>query len=67
MLLEAITHREASLHGLELVPCLDLCRGQRHRRPMTNVVEGDLLNAGWDVLEVRIDEGTLSVDGICGR
>ena len=34
---------------------------------MTNAVEGDLLNVGRYVLEVSVDEGTLSVDGICGR
>ena len=34
---------------------------------MTNVMEGDLLSMGWDVLEVSIDEGTLSIDGIRGR
>ena len=30
MLLGAIAQREASLHGVELVPSLDLRRGQRH-------------------------------------
>ena len=44
MLLGAIAHGETSLHGVELVPSLDLHRGQRHRRTMMNAVEGDLLN-----------------------
>ena len=30
MLLRAIAHRGAGLHGVELVPGLDLRRGQRH-------------------------------------
>jgi len=34
---------------------------------MTNAVEGDLLNMGWDVLEASIDEGTPSIDGIHGH
>jgi len=34
---------------------------------MTNAVEGDLLSVGRDVFEASIDEGTPSIDGICGR
>ena len=30
MLLEAIAHWEPGLHGMELMPGLDLRRGQRH-------------------------------------
>ena len=67
MLLEAVAHSEASLHGMELIPNLDLRRGQRHHRAMTNAMEGDLLNTSWDVLEASVDEGTPSIDGICGR
>ena len=67
MLLGAIAHREASLHGMELVPCLDLRRGQRHRRAMMNAVEGNLLNMGRDVLETSVNEGTPSIDGVRGR
>ena len=67
MLLGAVTHWEASLHGMGLVLYLDLCRGQLHRRAMTNVVECDLLNTGQDVLEASVDEGTLSIDGIHGH
>ena len=33
MLLGAITHWEASLHGMELVPCLDLRHGQHTDAP----------------------------------
>ena len=67
MFLRAVAHWETSLHGVELVPGLDLRRGQHHRRAMTNTMEGDLLNMGQDVLEVSIDEGTLSVDGVHGH
>ena len=34
---------------------------------MTNVIERDLLNQGQDVLEMSIDEGTPSIDGVRGR
>ena len=67
MLLGAIAHQEASVHGMEFIPCLDLRRSQRHRRAMTNVVEGNFLNVGRNVLEASVDEGTPSIDGICGR
>ena len=67
MLLKAVAHWETSLHGVELIPSLDLCRGQRHRRTMMNAVEGDLPNADRDILETSIDRGTPRIDGICGR
>ena len=67
MLLRAVAHWETSLHGMELAPSLDLCHGQRHRRTMMNVVEGDLLNTDRDVLETSIDRGTPCIDGIRGR
>ena len=66
MLLRTIAYWETSLHGVELVPSLDLCRGQRHRRTMTNAVEGDLLNADRDVLETSVDRGTPRIHDICG-
>ena len=66
MFLWAVAHWEASLHGIELVPSLDLRRSQRHRRAMTNTVEGDLPNADWDILETSGDKGTPRIDGICG-
>ena len=64
MFLRVVAHWETSLHGMELVPGLDLQHGQRHLCAMTNAVEGDLLNVGWDVLEMSVDGGTLSIDGI---
>ena len=64
MLLRAITHWETCFHGMKLVPGSDLCRGQRHRRTMTNVVEGDLSNVDRDILETSIDRGTPGIDGI---
>ena len=67
VLLGAVAHRETSLHGMELVPSLDLCRGQRHRRTMTNTVEGDLLNTGWNVMETSIDKGAAGIDGVNNR
>ena len=67
MLLGAVAHWETSLHGVELVPSLGLCHGQRHRRTMTNAVKGDLPNTGWDVLETSVDRGTPGIDGVYGR
>ena len=67
MFLRAVAHWEASLYGVELIPNLDLCRGQRHHCTMTNVVKGDLLNAGRNVVEMGIDEGAPSIDGIHGH
>ena len=67
MLLGAIAHRETSLHGVELVPSLDLCRGQRHRCTMTDTIKGDLPNADRDILETSGDRGTPRIDGIHGR
>jgi len=64
MLLRAIAHQETSLHGMELVPYLDLRRGQCHRRTMTDSMKGNLLDTGQDVVKVGIDEGALSIDGI---
>ena len=62
-----IAHWETSLHGVELIPGLDLRRGQRHRHAMTNAIEGDLLNAGQNVVEAGIDEGAPSANGIRGH
>ena len=39
MFLRAIAHWEIGLHGMELVPGLDLRRGQRHRHTMMNTME----------------------------
>ena len=66
MLLRAIAHWETSLHGMELIPSLDLCRGQRHCRTMMNAVEGDLLNADRDILETNVDRGTPGIDSVYG-
>ena len=63
----AVAHWEASLHGVELVPSLDLRRDQHHRRTMTNAVKGDLLNAGRNVMEASVNEGTPSIDGVRGH
>ena len=30
VLLKGVAYWETGLHGMELVPCLNLCRGQRH-------------------------------------
>ena len=67
MLFGAIAHREASLHGMELIPGLDLHHGQRYRRAMKNTMEGNFLNVGQNILEASIDVGTPSIDGVCGR
>ena len=63
MLLGAIAHRETSLHGMELVPDLDLHHGQRHRCAMMNTMKGDLLDVSQDVVEAGVDEGALGIDG----
>ena len=52
---------------MELVPGLDLRRGQRHRCAMMNAVEGNLLNVGRDALETSIDEETPSIDSVRGH
>ena len=67
MFLRTIAHWETSLHGVELVPSLDLCRGQCHHRTMTNAIEGDLLNANQGVLETSVDRGTPGIDGVYGH
>ena len=67
MFLRAVAHWETSLHGVELVPSLDLCHGQRHRYTMTNAVEGDLPNADRDILETSVDRGTLGNDSVHGH
>ena len=67
MFLRDISHREASLHGMELVPGLDLHHGQRHRCAMTNAVKSDLLDVGQNIMEAGVDEGAPSVDSIHSR
>ena len=44
-------------------PYLDLCHGQRHRCTTTDAMKGNLLDTGWDIVEVGVDEGGLGVDG----
>ena len=44
MHVRVIGHREAWLHGAEIMLGLDLRRGQGHRRAAINAVEGDLLD-----------------------
>ena len=67
VLLGAIAHWETNLHGVELVPSLDLCHGQRHRRTMTDTMKGDLPNVGRNILEMSGDRRTTRIDGICGH
>ena len=67
MLLRAIAHWETYFHGVKLIPSLDLCHGQRHRRTMTNAMEGDLPNMDRDVLETSVDGGTPGIDSVYGR
>ena len=40
---------------------------QIRRRAMTNALEGDLPSMVRDILETSVNEGTLSIDGVCGR
>ena len=58
-----VGHREARLHGTEIVPGLDLRRGQGHRCVVVNVVEGDLLDVRLDIVQAVIEERALGVDG----
>ena len=67
MFFRAIARWETSLHGMEFIPSLNLCRGQRHRRAMTNTVEGDLLNMGRNVVETSIDKEATGIDSVNSR
>ena len=67
MSLGTIVNRETNLYGVEIMPDLDLCRSQRHQRAMTNAVKSNLLDVGWDVLEMSVNEGTPGIDGVRGR
>ena len=67
MLLRAIAHQETSLHGVELIPDLDLCRSQCLRRAMMNAMKSDLLKMGQNIMEASVNEGTPSVDGVHGH
>ena len=64
MFFRAVARWETSLHGVEFVPSLNLCHGQRHRRTMTNTMEGDLLIAGRNIVETSIDKEATGIDGI---
>ena len=64
MFFRAVSQWETSLHGVEFVPSLNLCRGQHHRRTMTNTVEGNLPNTGRNVLETSIGKGAAGIDGV---
>ena len=59
-----IAHRKAWLHGTEIMPGLDLRRCQSHRCATMNAVEGDLLNARWDIPQAVVEEGG---PGVAGR
>ena len=50
-----IGHQEAWLHHVELVPGLDLCRDQGYYCFVVDAMEGDLLGACRDVVQV-VDE-----------
>ena len=62
-----IGHRKAWLHGAEITPGLDLCRGQRHQCTMMDAMKGDLLDVGWNIMEVGVDEGAPGVDNCHSR
>ena len=62
MLLGAIAHWEASLHGVELMLGLDLRHGQCHRCTMMDAMKGDFLYVGQNIVEAGIDEGASSID-----
>ena len=58
-----IGHWEAWLHGTEVVPYLDLCHGQSHRCAATNAMEGNLLGARQDVVQIVNEQRAPGVDG----
>ena len=64
MLLRAVAHWEAGLHGVELMPGLDLRHDQRYRCTMMDAMEGDVLNASRNVVEASIDKGAPGIDDI---
>ena len=64
MSLRSIIGREANLHGMEIMPGLDLRRSQRHRRAVMNAVKGNLLDMDRDVLEASVNEGAPGIDGV---
>ena len=63
MHVRVIDHREAQLHGAEIIPDLDLRRGQGHRRATVNAVEGDLLDAHRDIVQAVVEERASGIDG----
>ena len=63
MLLGAVAHQETSLHGMKLVPGLNLRCSQCHQCTMMDNMEGDPLDMGQDVMEAGVDEGAPSIDG----
>jgi len=52
---------------MEITPGLDLCRGQRHQCTMMDAMKGDLLDVGWNIMEVGVDEGAPGVDNCHSR
>jgi len=58
-----IGHREAWLHGVKVMPGLDLRRGQGHCRTAVNTVEGDLLDACRDIMQTVVVERAPGIDG----
>ena len=65
MFFRAIARWETSLHGVEFVPSLNLwCRSQCHHCTMTNIVEGNLLSMGQNVMEMSIDKEAAGIDGV---
>ena len=67
MFFRVVARWETRLHSVEFVSSLNLCRSQRHRRTMTNTMEGDLLNMGQNVMETSIDKGAAGIDGVNSR
>ena len=63
MHVRVIGHREARLHGAEIMPGLDLCRAQSHRHAAVNAVEGDLLDVHRDVMQAVIEKRAPTIDG----
>ena len=49
----------------KLVARADLCNSQRHGSTMTNVVQNNLPNIVWDVMQANHWNGTPGIDKSC--
>jgi hypothetical protein len=70
MIFDAFVHREARLHGAQVMSGLDLSGGQGYSGAMIDAMESDVPSADRDVLQAVHQERAPSVHrhgGIVGR